>query len=77
MIHDLRIAYTLFGFLDENANSELLAFRKEAFAEIHYSFHYFERRAIADMVSTDVLMQNPDQVAMRYNKDWRDQLRIS
>lgn len=77
VIHDLRIAYTLFGFLDENANSELLAFRKEAFAEIHYSFHYFERRAIADMVSTDVLMQNPDQVAMRYNKDWRDQLRIS
>ena len=76
VVHDLRIAYTLFGFLDENPDPELVAFRKEAFAEVHYSFHYFERRAIADMVRNRVLMQNPDQVAMRYRKDWREQLSI-
>ena len=74
VVHDLRIAYTLFGFLDENANAELIEFRKDAFAEIHYSFHYFERRAIADMVSSDVLTQTPDQVATRYRADWRDQV---
>ncbi len=74
VVHDLRIAYMLFGFLDENPAAELVEFRKEAFAEVHYSFHYFERRAIADMVSNDVLLQTPDQVASRYRANWRDQL---
>ena len=76
VVHDLRIAYTLFGYLDPQASPELIEFRKEAFAEIHYSFHYFERRAIADMVSEEVLAQAPDQVAARYQADWRDQLDI-
>lgn len=76
VVHDLRIAYTLFGFLDEKPAKDLVAFRKEAFAEVHYSFHYFERRAIADLVSDEVLAQTPDQVASRYRADWRDQLDI-
>jgi len=74
VVHDLRIAYTLFGFLDETPDPELVAFRKEAFAEVHYSFHYFERRAIVDLVADEVLLQTPDQVASRYNTNWRDQL---
>jgi len=76
VVHDLRIAYMLFGYLDENAADSLVEFRTKAFAEIHYSFHYFERRAIADMVSNDVLMQTPDEVATRYRADWQDQLSI-
>ena len=55
VVHDLRIAYTVFGYLDENPDPELVEFRKELFAEVHYSFHYFERRAIADLVGDDVL----------------------
>ncbi len=74
VVHDLRIAYTLFGFLDENPAPELVAFRRDLFAEVHYSFHYFERRAIADLVSDEVLAQTPDQVATRYRADWKDQL---
>ena len=77
VVHDLRIAYTMFGFLDENPDAELVAFRKGAFAEVHYSFHYFERRAIVDLVSAEVLLQTPDQVARRYRADWRDQLGVS
>lgn len=77
VVHDLRIAYTVFGYLDENPDPELVAFRKAAFAEVHYSFHYFERRAIADLVRRDVLEQTPDQVASRYNANWRDQLGLS
>lgn len=76
VVHDLRIAYTVFGFLDPKPDPNLVEFRKAAFAQVHYSFHYFERRAIADMVRNRVLMQNPDQVAMRYRKDWREQLSI-
>ncbi len=76
VVHDLRIAYTIFGFLDGNADDELIAWRRPLFAEVHYSFHYFERRAIVDLVSDGVLRQTPDQVATRYRDDWRDQLGI-
>lgn len=76
VVHDLRIAYTLFGFLDDAPKRDLVEFRREAFAEIHYSFHYFKRRAIVDLVSDEVLAQTPDQVATRYKDDWRDQLDI-
>ena len=76
MVHDLRIAYTLFGFLDEQAPQDLIEFRTEKFAEVHYSFHYFERRAIADMVNNETLMQTPDEVATRYRADWRDQVSV-
>ncbi len=74
VVHDLRIAYTLFGFLDEKPPKELVEFRRELFAEVHYSFHYFERRAIADLASDEVLAQTPDQVATRYRANWEDQL---
>lgn len=76
VVHDLRIAYTLFGFLDETPDPELVELRKELFAEVHYSFHYFERRAIVDLVSNEVLQQTPDAVAMRYRENWRDQLSL-
>lgn len=74
VVHDLRIAYTLFGFFDESADPDLIDFRRDLFAEVHYSFHYFERRAIADLVSDETLAQTPDQVATRYRANWRDQL---
>ena len=77
VVHDLRIAYTLFGFLDENPQRDLVEFRREAFAEVHYSFHYFDRRAIADLVTEEILGQTPEQVEMRYKQDWRDQLSLS
>lgn len=73
VVHDLRIAYDLFGFLGE-APADLVAARKPLFSEVHHSFHYFERRAIVDLVSDEVLLQSPDQVASRVAKDWRDQL---
>lgn len=76
VVHDLNIAYTLFGYFDEEPQIDLVEFRKEAFAEVHYSFHYFERRAIADLVSNEVLSQTPAQVRARYEQDWRDQLDI-
>ncbi len=77
VVHDLRIAYTLFGYLDADAPDELVAWRRPVFAEVHHSFHYFERRAIADQVDAAVLTQTPDEVATRYRADWRDQLGLA
>ena len=74
VVHDLRIAYDLFGFLDERAPADLIELRRELFAEVHHSFHYFERRAIVDLIADEVLRQTPDQVATRVRADWRDQL---
>lgn len=74
VVHDLRIAYTLFGYLDRNPPGDLVEFRRELFAEVHHSFHYFERRAIVDTVPDEVLRQSTDQVASGYQQDWRAQL---
>ena len=76
VVHDLRVAYTLFGFLDNPSPPDLVEFRRGLFAEVHYSFHYFERRSIADLVPDTVLRQTPDQVATRYRANWQDQLEL-
>ncbi|NNC80263.1 MAG: hypothetical protein HKN94_08955 [Acidimicrobiales bacterium] len=71
VVHDLRIAYRIFGYLEAEPAAELVALRKDLFAEVHYSFHYFERRAIADAVDLDVLALTPDAVASAHRADWR------
>ena len=74
VVHDLRIAYTLFGYLDPKPDADLIELRKDLFAEVHHSFHYFERRHIADIVDAEVLRRTPDEVASAYTADWRTQL---
>ncbi len=74
VIHDLRIGATLFGFLDPAADPALVRLRAELFEEVGHFHHYAELRHIADLVEPDVLRQTPQQVAARYDADWRDQL---
>ena len=76
VIHDLRIAATLFGFLDAQADPALVRLRRELFEEVQHFHHYVELREIADLVPEDVLRQTPDQVRSRYDADWRDQLPV-
>ena len=60
MIHDLTIAFTLFGFLAE-ADPSLVALRRDRFAAAHVPAHYTERRAIAALVPEETLrMTMPD-----------------
>lgn len=74
VIHDLRIGATLFGYLDPTADPALVRLRKGLFEEVGHFHHYAELRHIADMVPAAVLRQTPQQVAARYESDWRDQL---
>ena len=76
VIHDLRIAATLWGFLDPDPDPELVELRRELFEEVDHFHHYAELRGIVDMVPADVLTQTPERVAERYRADWRDQLVI-
>lgn len=74
VVHDLRVAATLFGFLDQAADPELVHLRRELFEEVGHFHHYMELRRIVDMVPADVLRQTPAQVTQRHQSGWRDQL---
>lgn len=74
VMHDLRIAATLFGFLDASADPELVRLRRELFEEVGHFHHYMELRRIVDMVPAEVLRQTPEQVTQRHQASWRDQL---
>jgi hypothetical protein len=62
MIHDLTVAFTLWGFLSE-APAELTSVRKARFAAVASPHHYEERREIADAVPDEVLRMPHGKVA--------------
>lgn len=61
-MHDLTVAFTLWGFLSE-APSDLVALRTKVFASVAMVHHYMERRAIVDAVPEEVLRLSPADVA--------------
>jgi len=67
VIHDLTLAFTLWGFL-EGAPADLVAAREPLFRSA--SHHYQVQRTIADCVSEATLRLTPDQVAGRLGQ-WR------
>ncbi len=76
VIHDLTIAFTMWGFLDEQADDELVALRRPIFEEVANSHHYAEQRAIADAVPAATLRLSPDEVRSRHATDWRALLEL-
>ena len=71
VIHDLTIAFTLFGFLDEHADDELVALRRTLFEEVANAHHYVEQRRIADLVPESTLRLTADEVKARHAADWK------
>ena len=67
VIHDLTLAFTLWGFL-EGAPADLVAAREPLFRAA--SHHYQVQRTIADAVPVSTLRMTPDQVAERLG-EWR------
>ena len=72
VVHDLTIAFTIWGFIDPNPPAELVAARGELFTGVGHASHYSEARAIADAVPEATLRQNPQQVAQAYPARWRE-----
>lgn len=77
VIHDLDIAFRLWGFLDADPDPELVELRREMFAGVANPHHYLEARRITAAVPEDVLRQTPQTVASRQGKNWRDQLDLA
>ena len=72
VIHDLTLAFTLFGFL-EGAPADLVASREPLFRSA--SHHYQVQRTIADSVPETTLRLTPEQVAERLG-EWRTLLEL-
>lgn len=73
VVHDLTIAFTVWGFLDDAPPAELVALRTELFEGVsHTAVHYAEARRIVDMVPESTLRMSPQQVAAAYPARWRE-----
>ncbi len=67
VIHDLELAFGLFGFLDD-APSDLIERRRALFAGADHQ--YWEQRALVDMIPEETLRMTPAQVRSRL-AEWR------
>jgi hypothetical protein len=68
VIHDLTVAFTLWGFLAE-ADPELVRLRKRYFQAIALPAHYSERRRVADVVPIAALKLSPSEFAELVEQD--------
>jgi hypothetical protein len=77
VVHDLRVAYALWGFLDAAAPAELVAERTARFEGVHHTAHHYpELRAVVDAVPEATLRLTPAEVASRHAADWRSLLAL-
>lgn len=74
VIHDLRIAFTIWGFLDPAPPAELVALRVERFEGAANPHHYDNVRSLADAVPEATLRSTPDEVYAKYPGAWRQLL---
>jgi hypothetical protein len=71
VVHDLTIAFTVWGFLDAEPPVDLVVRRRAAFAGAgNPSHHYLEVRALASSVPEATLRMTPAQVAAAYPATW-------
>ena len=72
VIHDLRIAFTIWGYFDAEPPGELVDLRRPLFEGVADSLHHYdERRALVDSVPEATLRMTPAQVAAAYPGSWR------
>jgi len=77
VVHDLDIAFTIFGFYDAEPPWQLVDLRRPLFEGLrHTSQHYLEARAVADLPPEETLRSTPGEVAARYPSEWKALLGI-
>ena len=75
VVHDLTIAFTLWGLLDSNPPAELKALRARLFEGVSNTLHHYdEARALVDMVPEATLRMSPAQVGAAYPGRWKELL---
>ena len=71
VVYDLRVAFSLWGFLDPSPPAELLALRAQLFEGVEQPHHYDRVRAIVDVVPEHSLRLSPGDVEAAHAHDWR------
>jgi len=73
VVHDVTLAFTIWGFFDENPPGELVGRRPQLFEGVgNVNHHYAEGRAIADLVPESTLRLTPEQAAEAYPERWQE-----
>lgn len=77
VVHDLTIAFTVWGFYDEEPAADLVAARSTMFEGLrHVGHHYTESRQVVDAVPASTLDMTPAAVTAAYASDWRSLLEL-
>ena len=72
VVHDLTLAFTIFGYLDADAPAQLVAHRRRAFEGVaNAAHHYAEGRALVDAVPEATFRLTPEQAGAAYRTGWR------
>jgi hypothetical protein len=75
VVHDLTIAFTIWGFLDADPPAELKVLRARLFEGVSNTLHHYdEARALVDMVPETTLRMTPAQVAAAFPGRWKELL---
>ena len=73
VVHDLNIAFTIWGFSTRSLPPICVARRAELFEGVgKVNHHYAEGRKIADMVPESTLRLTPDIADAKYPLGWRE-----
>jgi hypothetical protein len=73
VVHDLTVAFTVWGFLDPQPPADLVALRTKMFEGVsNVLHHYDESRAIVDIVPEATLRMTPQQVQAAYPERWKE-----
>lgn len=63
VVHDWSVAFTVFGYLDDSPDPELVEGRQAVFDQVASPHHYAERRHLVDLVHDEVVVMTPEQVS--------------
>lgn len=75
--HDLRVAFTVWGFLDDAPDAALVKLRESWFAEVAHPHHYVESRRIVDAVGDEVLRRSHTDIESAYRSSgWKSLLSV-
>ena len=70
VVHDLRVAFGAFGYLDD-APEQLIEHRRPLTAGLGHHHHYVESRHLATSVPETTLRMTPEAVRAKVATDWR------
>lgn len=73
VVHDLTIAFTIWGWFDPDPPADLIGRRPQLFEGVgDVGHHYAEGRKIADLVPESTLRMTPEQARDAYPARWRE-----